>query len=321
MSRRVAILCSGQGVQHAEMFDLVSECPASNPVFRAAAEELGSDPRDFVATAARDALFANVPGQILCCTQALATWTALRNTPFGEAVIAGYSVGELAAWGCAGAFDPTITLRLARRRASAMDAAAPWPGGLAAIIGLARIELEPILKRWDTTIAIINGADSFLIGGETGALESSCTEALQRGARRAVKLLVAVPSHTRWLASAAIAFRAALRELVPHPAQPTDRLLSGLDGSTVWEVDAGLDRLAAQICTPINWDACLKACRSAGADTALELGPGHALSHMATPLFPSGRARSTEDFRSLNGLLAWLADDLSPSVRAAGGSA
>jgi len=39
---------------------------------------------------------------------------------------------------------------------------------------------------------------------------------------------------------------------------------------------------------------------------ALELGPGRALSHMAEALFPVGGARSTEDFRTVAGLRAWL---------------
>ena len=33
MRRPVAILCSGQGGQHAGMFDLLANCPASEPVF------------------------------------------------------------------------------------------------------------------------------------------------------------------------------------------------------------------------------------------------------------------------------------------------
>jgi [acyl-carrier-protein] S-malonyltransferase len=39
---------------------------------------------------------------------------------------------------------------------------------------------------------------------------------------------------------------------------------------------------------------------------ALELGPGATLSHMASALFPDGRARSLEEFRSLAGLRTWL---------------
>ena len=101
----VAILCSGQGGQHPAMFDLVANCPEAEPVFAAAAAVWGRDPRTFVKEAAPADLFADFTGQILCCAQALAAWAALGTIRPARAVIAGYSIGELAAWGCAGAFD------------------------------------------------------------------------------------------------------------------------------------------------------------------------------------------------------------------------
>jgi [acyl-carrier-protein] S-malonyltransferase len=42
-------------------------------------------------------LFADFSGQILCCTHALAAWAALGAVLPARAVIAGYSVDELAA--------------------------------------------------------------------------------------------------------------------------------------------------------------------------------------------------------------------------------
>jgi [acyl-carrier-protein] S-malonyltransferase len=107
------------------MFDLVANCPEAEPVFAAAAEVLGQDPRRFVREAAPADLFSDGSGQILCCTQALAARVALGAAWPARAVIAGYSIGELAAWGCAGAVDGPNTLRLAQSRAAAMDAATP----------------------------------------------------------------------------------------------------------------------------------------------------------------------------------------------------
>ena len=112
----VAILCSGQGGQHPAMFDLVANCPEAEPIFAAAASVLGQDPRRFVHEAAPAELFSDLSGQILCCTQALAVWEALGTVRPARTVIAGYSVGELAAWGCAGALNGPRTLRLAQRR-------------------------------------------------------------------------------------------------------------------------------------------------------------------------------------------------------------
>src|SRR5580704_17690727 len=183
MPNLMAILCSGQGGQHPSMFDLVASCPEAEPVFIAAAEVLGQDPRRFVREAAPADLFSNRAGQILCCTQALAMRSALGKARPARTVIAGYSIGELAVWGCAGAVDGPGILRLAQRRAAAMDAAASSDGGLAAIVGLRRPTLEPILARHAVSIAIVNDVDSFVVGGRRTALQAVCQEAAARGAR------------------------------------------------------------------------------------------------------------------------------------------
>ena len=287
------------------MFDLFASCAAVEPIFAAASELLGQDPRHLV-RAAGPALFEDRIGQMLCCTQALAAWAALEAARPARAVIAGYSVGELAAWGCAGAFDAKEVLQLALRRAAAMDANAPKDSRLAAIVGLRRAVLDPILQRHAVSIAIINGIDSFVIGGHANALIAACQDAAARGAIRTVRLRVSIPSHTPLLARAVPALHEALRQAMPRGIAPGYRLLSGIDGSSVQDLGNGCEKLAHQIATTINWAACLTACRAAGAETALELGPGAALSHMAAHAFSDRRARSIEDFRSLQGLRTWL---------------
>jgi [acyl-carrier-protein] S-malonyltransferase len=306
MGGPIAILCSGQTGQSPEMFDLIADCAACEPVFAAASEQLGQDPRRFVRQAAEAELFADRAAQILCCTRALAVWAALDEARPAHAIIAGYSIGELAAWGCAGALETPTTLRLAERRAVAMDAVAPRDGGMAAIVGLRRAALEPILGRHDAAIAIVVDTDSFVIGGRMKDLDASCREAAALGATHIVKMTVAVPSHTKLMAGAVGVFEAQLREAAPRLPPSMFRLLSGIDGESVGDVETGVQKLARQICTPIDWAACLESCREAGAGLALELGPGRALSHMAAPLFPAGRVRSAEDFRTVAGLRAWL---------------
>jgi [acyl-carrier-protein] S-malonyltransferase len=302
----IAILCSGQGAQHSAMFDLFTGSPELEPIFTAASEQLGQDPRRMVHEAASAALFTNRTAQILCCTQALAAFAALSRDRSWQCVIAGYSVGELAAWGCAGTLDPAATIVLADRRATMMDAATPKDCGLSAVTGLRRAQLEPILKRHGAYVAIVNGTDSFVIGGQIIALEACCEEAVAAGASRTIRLRVAVPSHPPLLGEAAQAFRIALREAAPRAPPARTRLLSGIDGAPIREIEAGCDKLASQISMTVNWAACLESCRAAGAERALELGPGTALSRMAAPLFRDGYTRAVDEFRTLAGIRDWL---------------
>ena len=75
----IAILCSGQGYQGADMFDLLADAPEAAPVFKRARRILdGEDPRELVHRATNEALHADKVGQILCCIQAVAAWAA-RN--------------------------------------------------------------------------------------------------------------------------------------------------------------------------------------------------------------------------------------------------
>jgi hypothetical protein len=92
------------------------------------------------------------------------------------------------------------------------------------------------------------------------------------------------------------------------PRTPTrTRTNSGIDGSPVVNISAGLNKLAKQISHTVQWAHCLEGCVEAGASVFFELGPGRALNEMAAGAYPDISARSLEDFRTLQGARAWLA--------------
>ncbi len=306
----LAILCSGQGAQHKDMFALTAEAPEAAGVFAAAAGALGMDPRDFVREKDEAALHANAAGQILCVTQALAGFSSLRFAPGTRLTIAGYSIGELAAWGCAGLFSPDATIKLAGVRAALMDALSGPDDGLAFVRGLARGAIDALCARHAAAVAIVNPGAVFVLGGARENLRALCAEALSQGAANAAPLKVDVAAHTPGLAAATASFREALAAQSIAPRAAGVRLLSGVDAGFVLEVRAGLDKLAAQISHTIDWAGCLDACIEAGADVFLELGPGRALAAMAGA-YPGVRARSLEDFRGIEGARSWLAQSAS----------
>ena len=307
MPASVAILCSGQGTQHREMFALTADVPEAAQIFKSAAELLGEDPREFVQQAPQSKLFENHAGQLLCCTQALALWTCLDIAPAEQLVFAGYSVGELATWGCAGMLEPAALLKLVSRRAQLMDQAAPADAGLSAITGLRLPALQPLLDRHPLHIAIRIASDSFVIGGGLGSLRELCDEAKRNGASKAVMLHVAVPSHTPLLAAASPPFLKESLDSKPNMPREGWRALSGIDGSPIRGVQEGCEKLAKQISQTVDWSACMQACHELGATTVLELGPGSALAHMVGKQFPDTRVRSAEDFRTIQGIRDWLA--------------
>ena len=305
----LAVLCSGQGPQRSNMFALTGDAPEAANLFAHAATLLGGrDPREMVQTDPDDTLHQNRVGQILCTLQALAATATLRDAWPRRLIIAGYSVGEVAAWSVAGLMDATMTLDLVSRRANAMDAPSRPGDGLLFVRGLSYGAVEDLCNRHDAAIAIVDPGDAFVLGGPGVALDIIADVAKRMGAARAVRLAVNVASHTPRLAAASSEFRKILDQTPTKLAPDSNvRLFSGIDGSPVVNISAGLNKLAKQISHTVQWAHCLEGCVEAGASVFFELGPGRALNEMAAGAYPDISARSLEDFRTLQGARAWLA--------------
>ena len=98
----LALLCPGQGAQHAAMFERVRDLPAARDVLEIASAALG---RDVFAAAAGESRFDNALAQPLLCAATLAHWRGLREALPAPVLVAGYSIGELAAHAVAGTFN------------------------------------------------------------------------------------------------------------------------------------------------------------------------------------------------------------------------
>nr|WP_308239853.1 acyltransferase domain-containing protein [Azospirillum argentinense] len=289
------------------MAAIVAGAPEAGSLFARAADLLdGTDPRTLARDAPQRATMNRV-GQVLCCTHALAAWTLIAPKIPPGTIIAGYSIGDLAAWGCAGRLAPADVLELALARAELMDAYAGPDGGLAGIRGLGREQVGRLIGPRGLELAIVNGPDNVVVGGDRAALAELCEAAIANGAERAVVLDVRIPSHTSVLRPAACRFRERL-DRVPLLDPPTSapRLLSGLDGAPVGAGVEGLDKLARQIATTIDWAACLRTCRALKVTKLLELGPGHALSTIAKWSLVDVDVHRLEDFRTIAGLRSWI---------------
>ena len=68
--------------------------------------------------------------------------------------------------------------------------------------------------------------------------------------------------------------------------------------------------LAGQLATTLDWRACMQAAVEMGARVFLELGPGKALTRMLLDADPTLAARSVDEFRSLEGAVDWVRQQL-----------
>jgi len=303
----LAILCPGQGHQHAAMFDLALREARGADVARRAEAAVGLD---LVAVARRggDAPFANALAQPLVCAAELATWAALGERVAPPRVVAGYSLGELAAYGCAGALAAEEVVALAARRAALMDAAAPPGAGLVALRGLAIPRAEALAAGAGAALAIVNGPDHCIAGGTADALKRLAESARRAGATTVQRLPIGVPAHTGLLSAAEAPFAAALA--ASALADPPVPVLAGVSGAPVRTRADAVLTLSAQIAHRIEWARCLAAAAELGCSVFLELGPGTALARMAVETVPGASARSVSEFRSLDGVARWVEGSL-----------
>lgn len=304
MAGRLAVLCPGQGAQHAAMFDMARIDPAACR----ALEQWFADPglgEVLAATHDDDARFTNRVAQPSIVAATLAMWAALEPGMPAPALVAGYSIGELSAYGVAGALNPLDTVKLALERARLMDACLDegGPQAMVALSGLPRAELDTLLARCSFYPAIVTADDSLVAGGPAAQREQLAEAAQAAGAKPTI-LPVAVASHTPLLQGAVEPFAALLR--AQQWSVPAFPVLSGISAEPVHDAAKAMAELPRQIAEPILWRECMDALAEAGATVALELGPGAALSRMLQVRHPQIACRSVSEFRSLDGVRSWL---------------
>ena len=298
----LAILCSGQGGQHPAMLDMIADHPAAVEVIKAGEAALGLNLHDVLAQ--RDEIFRNAIAQPLICLTQLAVWTALRQDAPKPVAFCGYSVGELGAYACAGALDAAELANIAGARAALMDqAAAAAHGGLLAVQGLLRDEMDHLCAGHQAWIAIAISDEEFVIGGDDSALARLGKELLERDAKL-TRLRVGLASHTLLLSAAVAPFRALLgASSISAPATP---VVAGFDAAWVMRREAAIEKLALQLSNTVEWGSCLDMLYERGCRVFLELGPGRVLARMTRARFADVEARAVEDFRSLDGVSSWL---------------
>ena len=295
----LALLFPGQGAQHAGMLPWLEAQPEAAPVLQALTRQLGRDWRDGLGDAGW--LHANAVAQPLLAGLCLAAWQVLAARLPSPTVVAGYSVGELAAFSAAGVFDARTAITLAAVRAQAMDeSVAGLHTGLLALQGpdaLRRAEADGV------AIAIRISRERVIVGGTSAALESHAARWAAAGLR-CTRLPIAIASHTPAMAPAAAAFAQGLAALSLHTARLP--IVCNFNAAALRQSAALAEALAGQIASTVRWDECMDAIAERGVRGVLEVGPGNTLAAMWRERHPDIPVRSVDEFGSADGVAAWV---------------
>ncbi len=271
-----AVLFPGQGSQTSGMAAVAAaHAPALLSQARA---ELGADPFEQIAAGTHFAQPAIYVASLAHFEQA--------GSPAG-AVIAGHSLGELAALVAGGALEPEQGLRLAVVRGRLMEeAAAQSPGGMMAVLGGEEERVRELAAGFELTVANDNAPGQVVLSGASDALGEARKQVRADG-MKAIRLPVAGAFHSPLMAGAAEQFRAALDEVEFAP--PRVPVFSSTAAAPFAEPRDGL---AAALTQPVLWQATLKRIRADGARTFLETGPGDVLTGLVRRTLDDVEARS-----------------------------
>lgn len=193
-------------------------------------------------------------------------------------VVAGHSVGEIAAYAIAGVMPADDAVALAATRGAEMaKACASEPTGMSAVLGGDETEVLTRLEQLDLVPANRNAAGQIVAAGRLTALEKLAEDPPAKA--RVRTLGVAGAFHTEFMASALDGYSAAAQRITV--SEPTAMLLSNRDGKPVTSAAAAMETLVAQLTQPVRWDLCTATLREQGVEAIVEFPPAGTLTGIA----------------------------------------
>ena len=261
MQPNTAVLFPGQG-SHSEGME---EPFREHPLLRRGIDLLGIDPFERLAEGTR----THQPALFLC---SVAQWASRDEHDEDPLAAAGHSLGEYTALTAAGAIDFDDAVRLVDARARAMaDAAEREDGGMVAMLGGERSDIDELADELGLSLANDNAPGQIVLSGRSDAIEQAVQRAGDIGCR-ARQLDVGGAFHSPLMAPAADALKEALdATAIQEPDFPV------LSSGSVKPFTDIRSELAENLLKPVRWRETLIELQSMGATDFVECGPGKVL--------------------------------------------
>ena len=277
----IALLAPGQGSQTEGMLSPWLELPGAADQLTLWSKASGLDLVRLGTTASTEEITDTAVTQPLVVATTLLAHQELSRRGLltdEELIVAGHSVGEIAAYAIAGVLAADDAVALAATRGAEMaKACAIEPTGMSAVLGGDEAEVLSRLEQLDLFPANRNGAGQIVAAGSLTALEKLAEDPPAKARVRA--LGVAGAFHTKYMAPALDGYAAAAAAVVT--AEPTATLLSNRDGKPVASAAAAMDTLVAQLTQPVRWDLCTETLREHNVTAIVEFPPAGTLTGIA----------------------------------------
>jgi len=298
----IALLAPGQGSQTEGMLSSWLELPGAADRLSSWSTASGLDLARLGTAASTEEITDTAIAQPLIVAATLLAHEELtkRGLPADkELVVAGHSVGEIAAYAIAGVISADDAVALAATRGAEMaNACANEPTGMSAVLGGDEAEVLDRLEQLDLVAANRNAAGQIVAAGRLSALDKLAEDPPAKARVRA--LGVAGAFHTEFMASALDGYAAAVQNV--STAEPTITLLSNRDGQPVSSAGDAIEKLVAQLTRPVRWDLCSETLRQRNVTAIVEFPPAGALSGIAKRELRGVPTRAVKTPADLDGL-------------------
>ncbi len=197
---------------------------------------------------------------------------------FAPDMVAGHSLGEFSALVANGALNFEDGLKLVSQRAMAMQKACEIePSTMAAIVGLSDDVVEEVCTEIDDVVvpANYNCPGQLVISGSVAGIDKACEILTEKGAKRAIKLVVGGAFHSPFMEPAREELAAAIEATAFN--NPICPVYQNVDALPVLDPSRIKENLILQLTAPVKWTQIVQNMIADGATSFTEVGPGKVL--------------------------------------------
>ena len=218
-------------------------------------------------------------------TVSLAALSALNHelgANINPVCAAGHSLGEYTALTASGVLKFSDSVRLVRDRGAFMQEAVPeGVGSMAALLGAKSEDVkklcESIAPDGEISPANFNSPGQIVISGLSEYIDKAIGQAKNFGAKRAVKLSVSAPFHSKYMKSAAEKLRLEFEKISWNESKFD--IIANFNAQPVKNPDIIRELLYKQTFSPVLWeDSVLYMSDNLGIELFIELGAGEVIS-------------------------------------------